>query len=78
MLHRIRNFHCGHAMTMQIANKNDFEFLLFMKAFLFLCNKIMSLLFHAGVKVTSIDNVRQTILNFDYQNISTTIIKIFG
>lgn len=38
----------------------------------------MSLLFHAGVKVTSIDNVRQTILNFDYQNISTTIIKIFG
>lgn len=57
---------------------NDFEFLLFMKAFLFLCNKIMSLLFHADVKVTSIDNVRQTILNFDYQNISKTIIIFFG
>lgn len=30
----------------------------------------MSLLFYAGMKVPSIDNVRQTILNFDYQNIS--------
>lgn len=38
----------------------------------------MSLLFYAGMKVPSIDNVRQTILNFDYQNISKTIIIFFG